>query len=492
MRRPFDCQLRLDASPVLQVPLNTNCRAEIVPILKALQFIYSQPELRDSILELIRRDINGKTSACRGRTGLDYWQILVLAAVRLGLNADYDALQDLAENHRALRQVMGIGNWDEKTSFDWRRIRDNLCGIRPETIEQINHLVVGAGHELVPEAPRAVRGDSFAVETNIHYPTESGLILDGLRVLLRIAPVLAALVGADGWRQHNHLLKQAQQRATEIRRISRGKGPGYRDRLADAYGRLIKQTELILSRAAGLAVQTNTFLQQHSAQTSEATALLSDLCGFLRMTEQICDTARRRVLEGESVPHSDKLFSLFEVHTQLYRRGKVRQENQFGRLVLVIEDAAGFVCHYKVLERTDADADVLIEQMRTLQQRLQGRIERASFDRGFHSPENQRQLAEIVKHPCLPMRGVRQTAEQERTASVKFRQSRKRHPGIESAIGALQSGNGQTRCRDRTERGFQRYVGLGVLGRNLHVLGKLLLQRQDATSKAAFSKRRAA
>ena len=84
MRRPFDCQLRLDASPVLQVPLNTNCRAEIVPILKALQFIYSQPELRDTILELIRRDINGKTSACRGRGGLDDWQILVLAAVRLG------------------------------------------------------------------------------------------------------------------------------------------------------------------------------------------------------------------------------------------------------------------------------------------------------------------------------------------------------------------------------------------------------------------------
>jgi hypothetical protein len=157
---------------------------------------------------------------------------------------------------------------------------------------------------------------------------------------------------------------------------------------------------------------------------------------------------------------------------------------------LVIEDAAGFVCHHKVLERTDAD--VLIEQMRTLQQRLKGRIERASFDRGFHSPENQRQLAEIVKHPCLPMRGARQTAEQERTASVEFRQSRKRHPGIESAIGALQSGNGQTRCRDRTERGFQGYVGLGVLGRNLHVLGKLFLQQQETTSKAAFSKRRAA
>jgi len=90
------------------------------------------------------------------------------------------------------------------------------------------------------------------------------------------------------------------------------------------------------------------------------------------------------------------------------------------------------------------------------------------------------------------VRGIRQAAEQERTASVQFRQSRQRHPGIESAIGALQSGNGQTRCRDHTERGFERYVGLGILGRNLHVLGKLLLRQEDATCRAAFSKRRAA
>jgi hypothetical protein len=86
------------------------------------------------------------------------------------------------------------------------------------------------------------------------------------------------------------------------------------------------------------------------------------------------------------------------------------------------------------------------------------------------------------------MSGAHQAAQQEKTASVEFRQSRQSHPGVESAIGALQSGNGLERCRDRTERGFARYIGLGVLGRNLHVLGKLLIAREAPDCQAAHSR----
>ena len=141
MRKAFDPQRRLDCPSIPDVRLNLNCRTEIVPILRALQHIYSRPKVRDFILRAIARDVNGKSSAKRGRTGLDYWSILVLAAARLGCNLDYDQLQDLAENHRSLRQIMGIGDWqgeEEKDSFDWRRIHDNLTKLRPETIEKIN------------------------------------------------------------------------------------------------------------------------------------------------------------------------------------------------------------------------------------------------------------------------------------------------------------------------------------------------------------------
>jgi IS5 family transposase len=142
------------------------------------------------------------------------------------------------------------------------------------------------------------------------------------------------------------------------------------------------------------------------------------------------------------------------------------------------------------MPRDADDRSVVIPQTRVLQKRLKGRIRRASFDRGFHSPENQRELAEIVAHPCVSMPGANQAQEQEAEATIEFRQARQRHPGIESAINALQSGNGLARCRDRSERGFSRYIQLAVLGRNLHVLGKILLAREDAQCKAAESRRK--
>src|SRR3954471_11485189 len=109
MRVAFQEQPRLDCPPVTAVPLNLNCRDEIIPILRALQHVYEQARLRDEILNLIGKDVNSDSSPDRGREGLSYWSIMVLAAVRLGCNFDYDKLQDLAEQHRALRLIMGIG-----------------------------------------------------------------------------------------------------------------------------------------------------------------------------------------------------------------------------------------------------------------------------------------------------------------------------------------------------------------------------------------------
>jgi hypothetical protein len=228
--------------------------------------------------------------------------------------------------------------------------------------------------------------------------------------------------------------------------------------------------------------------------TFDAQALASDkeLETFLDRTRQVCDIARRRVLEGETIPNDQKLFSIFETHTQLYKRGKAGEPVQLGRLVLIYEDGAGFVSHYHILPRDKNDRDVVVAQTRKAQKRHHGKIQRASFDRGFHSPENQEKLAEIVQHPCLPMPGVHQAAEQEKTASLEFRQARQSHPGVESAIGAMQSGNGLERCRDRTERGFERYIGLGILGRNLHVLGKLLIAEEAPNCVAACSRRKPA
>jgi hypothetical protein len=136
MRKSFSRQRRLDCKSTKNVILNFECRHEIVPILSGLQYIYSEPVLRDDILKLIAQDVNQETRDDCGRRGMDYWQILVLSSVRLGCDLTYDALQDLAEQHRALRHIMGVGDWEE-VSFNWRRIHENICLVRPKTIAAI-------------------------------------------------------------------------------------------------------------------------------------------------------------------------------------------------------------------------------------------------------------------------------------------------------------------------------------------------------------------
>ncbi len=145
-----------------------------------------------------------------------------------------------------------------------------------------------------------------------------------------------------------------------------------------------------------------------------------------------------------------------------------------------------------LMDRNSLDKDVAVEQTREVQKLHQGEITNISFDRGFYSPENAKASSKIIEHPCLPPKHPKEYAEQLKNGSVEFHRSRLHHAGIESAIGALQSGNGLERCRDRGEIGFDRYIGLAVLGRNLHVLGKLVIATNNAESEAAKSKRKAA
>lgn len=488
MRKPHSKQKRFDCHAVNQVQLNLNCRDEIIPVLRGLQHIYSTPSLRQEILDLVARDVNHNSRSDRGREGLDYWQVLVLAGVRLGCNLGYDKLQDLAEQHRALRHILGIGDWETHVDFNWRRIRDNVCWLKPTTIEKISQALVAEGHQLAPNAAKRIRVDSFVMETNIHYPTESSLINDGVRKIITLSVKLADELSLSGWRQHQHLLKNIAQITREIGRIAARKGANYKQRMEKQYRQLLKQTGRIMRRAEDLCEQ-GLSLPTGDLDVAVQTSFIKH---YLGLTQQVCDTARRRVLQGETVPNEDKLFSMFEPHTQLYKRGKAGEPVQFGRLLLVYEDAAGFLVHQHLMDRDAQDVDVPVEQTRALQRRLDNKIEEISFDCGFHSPENQTELAKIVALVCLPKKGKHQSAAQEASATDAFRRARRRHSGVEAAIGALQSGNGMKRCRDKTELGFERYLALGVFGRNLHVLGKLVIARDDESCNAAYSKRQAA
>lgn len=490
MRKAFSSQLRLDCQAIEDLQLNLNCRDEIIPILEGLKHVFSHPELRHALIELVAADITGGKRDDTGRVGFDYWQIIVMAVVRLGCNVDYDKLQDLCENHRALRCLLGSGDWDD-SNFAARRIRNTLCLLKPNTLEKMNHLVVVHGQQLEDGAATKVRADSFVVETNIHYPTESSLIWDGLRKLIPLSKKLATLTGESGWRQAKHLKKKAKQLTREVARVSASKNPQVKATLNAAYAELLTHAGELLARARTLENKVQKVAKRKSASL-EIIGLSEALSHWITLTAQVCDTAYRRTQLGESVPNAEKLFSLFEPHTQLYRRGKAGQPNQFGRMVLIYEDGAGFISHYHLMARDATDSSVVCEQTKIAQQQHNHAIKKASFDRGFYSKENEEELKEIIDGLCLPPSHRNQYAECMNEASLEFRKARQNHPGIESAIGALQSGNGLERSRDKSEVGFERYLGLAILGRNLQVLGKVLIARRSTDAAAAHSKRKAA
>ena len=486
MRKAFSNQLRMDCLPIENVALNLECRHEIIPLLAGLQHLYSQLELRQQVTKLIGKDINPRSRTDIGREGYNYWQIAVLGIVRLGCNLNYDELQDLCENHCALRGILGVGEW-ERTSFSWQRIRDTLALIKSSTLEAINQLIVQHGQNLHGAARQSVRADSFVIDTNIHYPTESSLIWDGMRKLLPVSCKLAGGLGLTGWRQLSHQLKQIKQQVREIARLAASESPKVLAKINPAYGELLTRVGSLLDRVRSL---------QNVAQNRPLNTIqdkwFKQVNHWYSLTSQVVDTAFRRTQLGETVPNEDKLFSIFEPHTQLYRRGKAGQPNQFGRMAMVYEDAAGFISHYCLMSRTERDAEVVVKQTQIAQRKHNGQIEEASFDRGYYSPENQTQLESIVAHPCLPPRHRNQYSKWLKDASDRLHESRERHSGIESAIGALQCGNGLSRCRDQGEEGLARYLGFAVLGRNIHVLGKLLIARAHAKGAAAKTKRKQA
>lgn len=486
MRKSYTQQMRLDSVPIEKVTFNLDCRDRIVPILRALQFLYSNGSQVAEVLKLIAKDVSGDSRTDIGRRGMDYWHICVLAAVRLGCNFTYDQMQDMAENHRLLRAIMGLGDCDE-TAFKWRTIRNNICLLKPRTLESINRMIVDQGHMLEPLAIEKVRVDSFVMETCIHYPTESSLLLDGLRKILQLGAELALEHGVCGWRQQRHLLKRIKKLHCQIHRISTKKGPHYHNRMKPIYRELIEKAVLVTQRARHLC---EAICQPQP--TSKDLFGPNTLQAFIVRTERVADTARRRVLEGETVPNEDKLLSIFEPHTQLYKRGKAGQPIQFGRQVLIYEDAAGFIVRGALMNRQEGDKDVAVRETAILQQDFRNQVRRLSLDRGFHSPENQIELSKLVGQVCLPKPGAKQSVAQLHDADEEFLAARQSHPGIESAIGALQRGNALKRCRDHSELGFDRYLQLAILGRNLQTLGRLLIAKENGEAAAGKSHRQVA
>jgi hypothetical protein len=488
MRQAVILQMKLDAPAIGNIDFDLNSRHELEPILMALKHFYDKPQRLKPILDRLAKDVLGDSSDKRGCPGLLYWEILVLSAVRIGCCLDYDALLDLANEHMKLRRVLGIGEWENKR---YRRstLQENLAKVTYETLREISALIVAEGHQLVPKAIEKVRGDSVVVETNIHYPTDANLVVDGVRKVVSFAKKLGQLFLFSNWRKTNSQQKKVKQLHRQIQQACRSKKPAQQAKAKSLYDELLTVASDIVTNAFDFKEKLAFDRLNSAASQQLATKLADELDFYIAATLYVSSVAERRVLNGENVPHTEKIFSIFETHTEMINRGKAPNPWEFGHLLYLVEDQAHFIVDFRILENGITEADILLPHMRQLQRRAKGKIKSASFDQGFYTPKNLKGLRKIVEVACLPPKGQPSQEVKEQQSAPAYRVARRRHAGIESAIHALVWGNGLVRCPDKGLAGYRRYVALGIVGRNLQTLGTILLKR---ARRAAAQLRQAA
>jgi len=476
MRKDFERQLKLDVPSLDHLEFDPTSRHELESILMALKHLYDSPRALHTVLRLIADDVGDADLGCEGLT---YWEIVVLAAVRLGGNLDYDALADLATNHRKLRVLMGIGDWQAK-KFARSTIHDNVKKLKPETLRAISRVIVALGQKLEPAAIERVRGDSFVVQTNIHYPTDANLIVDGVRTVLRLSAHLGRALSLrtyQHWRTTFRGVKKLHRQIQKVAASKKGSKADKAEKLKLIYDLLIATALDIVLQAFDFKEKTNPDTIRNRKIQKQVEKLVAELIYYISVTAYVVQLAERRVLRAETIAHDEKIFSIFEPHTELINRGKLPFPIEFGHRVFVVEDQVGFIHEYEIMERGMTDEKVIMTMIQALQKRVHHRIKVASFDKGCWSPDNLKALEKIVEVVCLPKKGRPDAAAKLREGAPAFRQARRWHPGVESAIHALVTGNGLAVCRDRGQEGYERYVALGVLGRNLHTLGRLLLKK---------------
>ena len=206
------------------------------------------------------------------------------------------------------------------------------------------------------------------------------------------------------------------------------------------------------------------------------TALLADLDAYLAHAERQIDQFRRRVLNGETIAHAEKVFSLFQLHTEWISKGKAGVPVELGLRVAVVEDQHRFILHHQVMEKTTDDqiAAALVEHSKARFASLNA----MSFDKGFHSPANQTALKQRLDQVILPKKGRLSEADKARQSAPAFIRLRRQHSAVESAINAL-GVHGLDKCHDHGIDGFKRYVALAVVARKIQRLGAVLRQQEQ-------------
>jgi hypothetical protein len=407
---------------------------------------------------------------------MDLWSILVLSTLKVSCNWDYDKTLEIANNHKTVREFLGYTIYEFDQKYALQTLKDNVSLLTPRHLDQINQVAVKCGHKVLGYNDSELKGrcDSFVVETDVHYPTDINLLWDAIRKVITLIAVICDEHGITEWRQSKHILRKIKKVFNRTRKLKRSnskneKRKAQREQLIiDAHKEYVDLVRFYIERAKFSIV----FLKNSAGVFDVARLLVID--HFINHAERQMDQILRRVVNDEKIAHGEKVFSLFEEHTEWISKGKAGVPQELGLKVCVLEDQYGFILHHHVMEK-QTDDQIAVSMVADAKKKHAG-LSSCSFDKGFHSQKNQKDLLQLLDQVILPRKGRLSSEAKQIEESDDFIRARRKHAAVESAINALEN-HGLDRCRDHGIYGFKRHVGLAVLSRNLQILGARLQSR---------------
>ena len=385
----------------------------------------------------------------------------------------------MADNHKTLRQMLGHGIDEEEKRYPLQTLKDNVALLTPEVLDRINHVVVQSGHNLVRKKKDEVlrgRCDSVVVETNVHFPTDINLLYDATRKVIELIARACAGAGLMAWRQSRHNLRSVKRSYRNVQNLKRSTSRAA-DKKAQAEQRIKEAHRAYVALAGEFVDRAEQTMHELRAASPElkTEALLLEIEGFVRHARRQMEQITRRVLGGETISHEEKVFSLFEPHTDWICKGKAGVPQELGLRVGIVEDQYQFILHYRVMEK-ETDDKVAAPMVRATQARFPD-FKMCSFDKGYYSSENKAALSAMLERVVMPKKGKLSRKDKQDEQSEEFVRMRRQHSAVESAINALEN-HGFDRCPDHGIYGFKRYVSLAVLARNLQRLGHIIQQNE--------------
>jgi len=479
MRKVIDLQMEFWKKDIADIEFDLKSRDEIPKLLMGLQYIYRTLLIREKVFNVLKQ-IVPKQSQETGRPGMDLWKILVLGTLRLNCNWDYDKVQEMANNHDKLRQMLGHGKKDSGSSYALQTIKDNICLLTPSILDEINQIVVKAAHSMITtEKNQELRGscDSFVVETDVHYPTDTNLLFDATRKMISLIAIICSEIGVTTWRQSHHNILKVKRLLRGIQRLKRSTSKN-EDKKQKREQFIVSEHQDYITVCQGFVSKTKEtirILRGLGILSVGQDLRLDTVEHYIAHAQRQIDQIRRRVVLDEKIPHGEKVFSIFEPHTEWISKGKAGVPQELGLSVCVFKDQYGFILHHHVVEQ-QTDNQLAVAMAQGAKDRFENLVA-CSYDKGFYSPDNRKQLSDILDVVVLPKKGRLSAQDKEIDQSEEFILSRRKHSAVESCINALEN-HGLDRCLDHGLDGFKRYVALSVLARNIQLLGHLIQQKE--------------